>query len=60
MSTLDHLETVTGARLLVITDAAANLIEKWVDRPEDRDAKPSKRNTHLKKRGRLSWRPLSF
>jgi hypothetical protein len=48
MSTLDHhLETVTGERPLGITDAAANLIEKWVYRPEDRDAKPSKRNTHL-------------
>jgi hypothetical protein len=60
MSTLDHrLETVTGARLLVITDAGANLIEKPVYRPEDRDAKPSK-SAHLQKRGRLGWRPLSF
>jgi hypothetical protein len=41
ISTLDHrLETVTGACLLVITDAAANLMEKPVYRPEDRDAKP--------------------
>jgi hypothetical protein len=74
MNTLDHrLETVNGPRIFVVTDAAANLIaqlselnelrsrsEKRIYQPEDRDAKPSKRNTHLQKGGRLNWRPLSF